>query len=245
MNEKYTSIANKIRRIIKYLRNEYLSIIKAYEEDNIYKKSYPICANSKSNRTQEEQINNIIKNIFNPAFNSLSPLIDKGIIELESPLNETFLEKNINNKEVLNLLLEEGCERLFIFKYIRYNLCLSFIMQLYLIFEKEIVYSIKKDIEDSFDLLTLFSAINFIEKNKKTKIDNNIKDTLNLYRNVINVFKHGNGISYEEIKNKYNFVLNDYININYFDSAFIFNLDKIDFEDLYKTICSFLDEVEK
>ena len=245
MNEKYKNIPPKIRRITKYLKDEYLNIIKAYEEEKLYRKSYSIISSNKCDEVQESQINDLISKLFNPLFDTLSPIIDAGIIELENPLNEPALKNNVNNKEVINSLLEEGCERLYIYKYIRYNLCLSFIMQLYLIFEKELICSVKKYIDNSFNSTTLFSTISFIEKDKKQKIDNKIKEQLNLYRNIINVYKHGNGMSYTEIQRNDVNILNEHININNFDSAFVFNLEKINFEELYRTINIFLDEIEK
>lgn len=134
---------------------------------------------------------------------------------------------------------------MYIFKYIKYNLCLSFIMQLYLIFEKELVGSVKKYIDNSFNTTSLFSAIKFIEKDKKQKIDNKIKEQSGLYKNIINVYKHGNGTSYSEIQKNNGDILNEYINIDNFDSAFVFNLEKISFEELYNAINIFLSEIEK
>ncbi len=172
-------------------------------------------------------------------------MIEVGIIELENPLTETNLKNNLDKKEIINSLLEEGTERLYIFKYIKYNLCLSFIMQLYLIFEKELVCYVKKYIDNSFNTASLFSAIKFIEKDKKQKIDNKIKEQLGLYKNIINVYKHGNGTSYSEIQKNNGDILNEYINIDNFDSAFVFNLEKISFEELYNAINIFLSEIEK
>lgn len=172
-------------------------------------------------------------------------MIEAGIIELENPLTETNLKNNLDKKEIINSLLEEGTERLYIFKYIKYNLCLIFIMQLYLIFEKELVGYVKKYIDNYFNTTSLFSAIKFIEKDKKQKIDNKIKEQLGLYKNIINVYKHGNGTSYSEIQKNNGDILNEYINIDNFDSAFVFNLEKISFEELYNAINIFLSEIEK
>ena len=239
MNEKYIDVSSKIRRIMKNLKDEYLNIIVNYDDDKLYKKSYPIRPSNKCDVTQENQINDLIIQLFNPRFDALAPMIDAGIIELENPLAETNLKTDLNKKEIINSLLEEGIERLYIFKYIKYNLCLSFIMQLYLIFEKELVCSVKKYIDKSFNNTSLFTAIKVIEKDKKQKIDNKTKVQLNLYKNIINVYKHGKGTSYAEIQKNNSDILND------FDSAFVFNLKKISFEELYNAINIFLNEIEK
>lgn len=245
MNEKYIDVSTKIRRITKHLKDEYSYIIGNYDADKLYKKSYPIRLSKKCIETQENQANDLIIQLFNPIFDAFAPMIDAGVIELENPLTETNLKNNLDKKEIINSLLEEGTERLYIFKYIKYNLCLSFIMQLYLIFEKELVGSIKKYIDISFNTTSLFSAIKFIEKDKKQKIDNKIKEQLGLYKNIINVYKHGNGTSYSEIQKNNGYIVNEYINIDNFDSAFVFNLEKISFEELYNAINIFLSEIEK
>ena len=90
--------------------------------------------------------------------------------------------------------------------------------------------------------LTLFSSIRLLEKDYNIVFSNEIKSKLNLYRNVINVHKHGSGISFEEIIKEYDFILNNKT-VNNNDSSFVFKPDYINVNDIYNVINKFVYEI--
>ena len=87
-----------------------------------------------------------------------------------------------------------------------------------------------------------FSSIRIIETNKNTTINSDVKQNLNLYRNIINVYKHGSGDSYEKIKSTNPDILNiiDYDN----DMYFVLNLKKININQFINSIETMLNELE-
>ena len=86
----------------------------------------------------------------------------------------------------------------------------------------------------------MFSCINVIEKERKY-IDKNIKAKIDMYRNIINVYKHGKGNSFDELKEKNCHVLNSCYDSN--DLSFVFNLKFVSFEELYNTLINFINEL--
>jgi len=56
-----------------------------------------------------------------------------------------------------------------------------------------------------------------------------------MYRNVINVHKHGEGVSFEEVKKNHPAILNN-DRLYYNDSTFIFNLELINFDNEFSRV---------
>ena len=72
-------------------------------------------------------------------------------------------------------------------------------------------------------------------------IDKDIKTKIDMYRNIINVYKHGKGKSFDELKEKNCYVLNSCYDSN--DLSFVFNLKFVSFEELYNTLINFINEL--
>lgn len=181
--------------------------------------------------------------MFIPTFEILLPIIDSGIIELESISNTIDLNISQDIFKLYENLIYESWGKLYIYKYIKYNVILNFILQLYIIFERELIINIKKHDAKFLDY-TLFNAIKYLERNMGINFSTEIKSKLDLYRNVINVYKHGYGTSYIEIEKNNPNVINFQLNKNIHDNCFLFKLDKINFYDLYDTIIEFIKTLE-
>lgn len=116
---------------------------------------------------------------------------------------------------------------------------MSFIIQIYLFAEKEIAMFLNQKYK-SENLNTIFSCINVIEKEEKY-IDKDIKTKIDMYRNIINVYKHEKGKSFDELKEKNCYVLNYCYDSNYL--SFVFNLKFVSFEELYNILINFINEL--
>ena len=116
---------------------------------------------------------------------------------------------------------------------------MSFIIQIYLFTKKEIAMFLNQKYK-SENLNTIFSCINVIEKEGKY-IDKDTKTKIDMYRNIINVYKHGKGKSFDELKEKNCYVLNSCYDSNYL--SFVFNLKFVSFEELYNTLINFINEL--
>ena len=81
-------------------------------------------------------------------------------------------------------------------------------MQIYLFFERELSkYIINKyNLNDNY--ISLFYGINIIEGTEKIETNSSIKRELDLYRNIINIYKHGYGDSYKRVKESNPDILN-------------------------------------
>jgi hypothetical protein len=243
MDNQLNIFTKKIRKMLKYIKKENDYIMKRYSDENIKKLSLPLRPSKKANKKENEYINEILNRVFNPSLTILSQTIDNGIIEWAEVSKEIDLRDISYNKNFISELIYESWDKLYILKHISYNLNLNFIMQLYLYLEKELIIFIKDNYDKNFDGKTVFSAIKYIEKEFKLKINSKIKKELNLYRNVINVHKHGDGDSLLEIKKDYYYILNN-VNTPCNDSSFVFNLKNMNFKKLYIILNGFLDEIE-
>lgn len=239
MEIEYCLFVNKSKKMLETIRKEYNTIIQNYSEDVIIKKSYPIKAKDSSNEKQKEYIESIIEQFFNPTMRKISTLIDNGLLTWDSAIEEINLDDIRNNKKNIEHLLYESWEKLYIYKHIRYNLIMSFIMQIYLYVEKELSIFLHQKYKNK-NLNTIFSCINVIEKEGKN-IDKSIKEKIDMYRNIINVHKHGKGKSFDEIKNKNSHILNNCFESN--DLSFLFNLEFVSFEELYDAMNSFINQL--
>lgn len=239
MNDIFYSFNDKISLMLKTLRKEYERIIFDYNEDKLFKKCFPIRASKKCTKEQKNQVDEYINKLFVPTFKTLSPMIDDGIIEWESVSNKVKLPTTQFNYKLYEDLIYESWDKLYIYKYIKYNTLLNFILQLYIVFERELISNIKK-YDSSFSDSTLFGAIRFLEKNYNVVISLEIKSKLDLYRNIINVHKHGYRTSYIDIEKNNSEIINFKLNRDTYDYSFLFNLNKISFNELYNVILNFI-----
>lgn len=110
---------------------------------------------------------------------------------------------------------------------------------MYLTFEKEIVYFSNKYLKEKLHITTLFNALKSIETYLKINIDSKVKAELNKYRHIINVYKHGDGESFNELKELCPDILN-HKKITASDTSFVFNLNLISVDILYNTLIKIL-----
>lgn len=238
----FVDFCKKINKMCKLLKKEYEEIIELYNEDNIYKKSLPIKAGHKCNKNQKKQVDEVIDRMFKPYYSKISELIDHGFFILDGVNDPIDLKAENYNPKLIDELKDRNLEKLFIYRYIKYNMILNFILQLYLMFEKELIICIKS-IEENFSEPNLFSTIRFLESNYNFKIKKQNKEKLNLYRNIINVYKHGYGESYLEIEKNNKTIINFKLKEGNDNSAFLFDINKFSFNELYDNITYFLDKL--
>ena len=239
MNNIFYNFNDKISLMLKTLKKEYERVISDYNEEKLFKKCFPICASKKCTKEQKKQVNEYINKLFVPILKTLSSMIDDGIIEWESISNKVKLPTTKVDYKLCEDLIYESWDKLYIYKYIKYNTLLNFILQLYIIFERELISTIKK-YDLSFSDSTLFSAIRFLEQKYNVNISVEIKGKLDLYRNIINVHKHGYGISYSNIEKSNSDIINFKLNRDTYDCSFLFNLNVVIFNDLYDTVLKFI-----
>lgn len=239
MELDYSIFVGKTKRMLETMKKEYNIVMQRYSEKEIIKASYPIKAKEPLTENEMEYVNSILKRFFEPTLESISTLIDNGIIAWDSAIEQIDLDDIKNNSKDVTHLIYESWERLYIYKYIKYNLVMNFIMQIYLYVEKEISMFLFQKYKN-INLNTMFSCIKVIEE-EGTGIDENIKIKIDMYRNIINVYKHGRGQSFDEIKKKNPQILNANRESN--DLSFIFNLKFVSFEELYDTIINFVNQL--
>lgn len=227
---KYKLIATNLKKSLKMVYNELSSIIKLYDVDKLYQKSLPLKPTKKCNNVQLDDVNKFLEKTYYPYFDALLPMIESGIVECEPILHEC--------QDVVSKTIYESWDRLFNLQFIKYNLILSCIMQIYLFLEQSLIKDLNKYY--NFQKETLQDAILFLEQNFIFKQQD--KNILDLYRNIINVYKHGFGRSYNRIKKTHPDILNDN-DSNIKNYEFIFKLNKISVDEIYSTVNSLLDSI--
>lgn len=243
MNKDFSVCKNKILRMIKFIVKEYESIEKNYSTDSIIKKSIPIRLSKKVDKKDRKQYENIIELTFSPVLNKMSEMIDDNIIEWSEVSSQVELEEiKKGNKGIVDLFYE-STEKLYIYKKISYNLFFDCLMQIYLFFERELSKYIidKYNLNDNY--INLFSGLNIIEENEKVAINSSIKKNLDLYRNIINIYKHGYGDSYKKVKETNPDILNHVDGDN--DMYFVLNIKKINIDQLINDVDKLLCELEQ
>lgn len=228
MDNELNQLKNKIKLILGLINTEYKNIIQQYSDDNLYTKSLPLKPSKKCSKIQKNKVNNQLNENFIPILKKISPMIDDGILELCDVQEPKKISSILDSSKPIESLIYESWDRLYTYKYIKYNIVMSFIMQLYLTLERELNNLTKER--------TLFNSIKILEKEYKLSFSNNIKNNLNKYRHIINVYKHGYGESYLEIEKNYSSILQFKLSKDSNDMVFLFNLKKINFEDLYNAI---------
>ena len=231
---EYKDVAKHIKDSLKIVYTEFNSILERYNKEYIYKKSIPYKPSKKCTLKQESEINDLFKNIYYPIFDTVFPMIECGIVEYVLGDKDTEEDKLSNPK-----IIEEGMDRLYSFQLFRYNLNLSFIMQLYLFVEQNLVRLFWQyfNIESN----SIFELINKIDN--ELKFDSRIKDKINIYKDVINVFKHGYGSSYNSLLKNHKDLLNQHNIPSTKNNDFIFDINKISLNELYCTFIEFLNAI--
>lgn len=241
MKGKFKIYKDKIIRMIDFIELEYSNIILEYSEEKIIQKSLPLKATEKLEKEQRDIINKFIYSMFSPSLEKMSEMIDSGIIEWSEIAKDVEIEDVANNKELVIEFFYQSHEKLYIYKQIKYNLTFDFLMQMYLFFEKEMIIFLENNFKDLTKCSNIFTVIQILEDELGYKIDTEIKKGIDLYRKIINVYKHGYGESFISIANSNPEILN--FTEKDKDMSFVFKLDKINIEELYKYIIDFLDNV--
>lgn len=241
MKNKFKICKDKIIRMIDFIKKEYSNIILKYSEDKIIQKSLPLKATESLGKEQKNIINKLLYSIFSPSLEKMSEMIDSGIIEWDEIANEVEIQDVANNKELIVDFFYQSHEKLYIYKQIKYNLTFDFLMQMYLFFEKEMMLFLENNFIISSKCNNIFSVIKILEKDLNYNVDTEIKKGLDLYRKIINVYKHGYGDSFMSITKSNPEILN--FTEEDVDMSFVFKLDKISVEELYTYIINFLEEL--
>ena len=79
-----------------------------YSEDNLYVKSLPLKSSNKCSKVQKNIINKQLEDIFIPAFKTISPMVDDGIIELYNVDEPIKLSSILNSTESIKELIYES-----------------------------------------------------------------------------------------------------------------------------------------
>ena len=241
MKNKFKIYKDKIIRMIDFIKLEYSNIILEYSEDKIIQKSLPLKATEKLEEKQKDIINKFLYSVFSPSLEKMSEMIDSGIIEWSEIAKDVEIEDVANNKELIIEFFYQSHEKLYIYKQIKYNLTFDFLMQMYLFFEKEMVIFLESNFKDLTKCSNIFTVIQILEHELGYEIDTEIKKGIDLYRKIINVYKHGYGESFISIANSNPEILN--FTEKDKDMSFVFKLDKINIEELYKYIVDFLENI--
>lgn len=87
----------------------------------------------------------------------------------------------------------------------------------------------------------MFNSLKYLEEIYNIIISSETKKNLDMYRNIINVYKHGYGQSYVEIEKEYPTIIQFNLLQDSSNTVFLFKLDIVNFENLYKTIISIIE----
>ena len=243
MKDIFKIYKDKIIRMTDFIKTEYLNIISEYSEDKIIKRALPLKATENLEKEKKEVLNKFIYLIFSPSLKKMSEMIDSGIIEWSEIAKDVELEEVAENKELIIDFFYQSHEKLYIYKQIKYNLTFDFLMQIYLFFEKEMISFVENNYTIPSKCSNLFTVIKILEKNLNYEVNTDIKKMLDLYRKIINVYKHGYGESFIAIADSNPEILN--FTEEYEDMSFTFKLDKIKIDELYTYIVNFLEELYK
>lgn len=224
---EYETFLTKLKLILNSVVKEYDSIIKEYDTSRTYEKSVEYL-----NENYDYKNINDLKNNLKIFLEENTSMIDNACATLRP------YPGNLDDYE-LNFVYKVS-DIYYSLRYVRYNIIMSFIMQIYLIFEKELVYFVNDNYNMLYDnnkiVNNLFNALIYFEKQNKYKYESKYKKVFEKYRNVINVYKHGDGISMEKLKLSYPNM------INFFgvSGEFLINLNKISVDELYDSIKGYL-----
>lgn len=226
MNEKYEPFFRKIKLILDTIKNEFDLIISGFDNDGTIEKVF---SHIKLNDSDSKFLNQIKPN--------LSSFMKDIILDIdEAKVTLRPCSDDLPNNEIRTI--NKSLDAFYAIRYVRHNIIMSFIMQIYLTFEKELISFVNLDLHSSVN--SLFGAIKILEKSENFKFDEDFKETIDKYRNVCNVYKHGDGPSLEYLIKKYPNLINDFsIGSNEVDGSFIFNLNEISVNELYNLIVGY------
>lgn len=245
MKETLENFIGKCNKMMNYIKKEYQKIIENYSDEELYIKCIPLRIPTKFDYQKQIEMKKQIDKIFNPEINRIKELIEKGLVVWDKPqkwLKTPLKVTPLNAKELTEKAIYESLDRLYILIHIKYNIMLNFILQLYLFFERELnIFLIDDNVPNDGNL---FKNIRRLEKKYNIKIDDNLKKNIDLYKDIINVHKHGNGDSFNKILAKRKDILN-VTEIYNNDSAFAFNTKKVNFESFYNIINMLLEDISQ
>lgn len=217
MINKYENFSNRVIKIIQRLKLEYNCIIKEYDKPKLMKKLLM-------------DNDNFDKKNLTTFLNYLEDMIDSSVIKIDY-----FPEVFDSDSNYLNEIMFS----FYTLRFIRYNIIMSFIMQSYIIFEKELIFFVK-DTFDDIKCNNLFDCIRKLKKEKIISKDSDIEKTFDKYRNIINVYKHGDGTSFRWLEDYYINTIDILGNVSNKESSFIFDLNRISVEEICDSIIDFL-----
>lgn len=225
MNEIYRIFSGKIKLILSTIKDEYDLIISNFEGDNLYEKVFSYL---KLDDKDSEYLNEVKGNL-TQFMKDIVPEIDNAKITLRPWPDDLNLKKENVIYKSLDVLYALRC--------VRYNMIMSFIMQLYLIFEKELISFVNLDIPTKKSVHSLFEALNELEKYVNLKFDGDFKKNVNKYRNICNVYKHGDGPSLKYLLENYSCLINNFsISFGVVDGSFSLNLKEVSVLEIYELI---------
>ena len=141
MDLNYNVFVNKTKIMLKTIKKEYEIIIQNYSEEKIIKKSYSIKSRDSLNNKEKEYADSILEQFFEPSLKQISILIDSGIISWDSAIEPISL--NDINKDIKDFkhLIYESWEKLYVYKHIKYDLIMSFIIQIYIFMANQVQHT--------------------------------------------------------------------------------------------------------
>ena len=244
MKKEFKVFSEKIKKMLNFMNSEYEKVNLNYEDDLILKKCIPLVASSKLEKSKQNDINEFLYMLFSPSLSEMSKMIEKGIIEWSEVSKNIDLDKipddEIAAKEDILELFYSAHERLYFYKKIKYNLFFDFLMQMYLFFESEINKFVQRNI--NYNSVSLCSSIKYIEQAFSFSIDDKIKKEIYLYKDIINVYKHGFGRSFKKIVRSNSEIFN--YTEEYEDMSFVFDLNKISINDFIIMINEFMKNID-
>lgn len=239
MKRDFEICKDKIIHMLNFMHLEYERIIGNYDEDIIIKKSIPIKASKKLSIGEQKKLNELMYNLFSPSMKEMAKLIDNGIIEWSEVSKKVELSEIIENETKIIELIYEAHEKMYFYKHIKYNFFFEFLMQMYLFFEKEICKFSENTL--NFQSENIFSFLRVLEENFDCYVNSKLKKTVDLYKNIINVYKHGYGQSFLNIVSSNHEILN-YTEMDA-DMSFVFNMNKISIEEFFWTVKELVEEI--
>lgn len=227
MKYEYETFLLKLKLILSSIVKEYKLIIKEYDINKIYEKSVKYL----NDNYDYKKVRDLKEN--------LKIFLEENTSMID---NSYFLRPysgSLDDYE-LNFVCKVS-DIYYSLRYVRYNIIMSFIMQIYLIFEKEFIYFVNYNIfNDSKKANNLFTALNYFEKQNEFKFESKYKKTFEKYRNAINVYKHGAGISMKKLELGYPNTLNIFKVNNIESGEFLLNLNNLSVDELYNSIKGYL-----
>lgn len=240
MIETFYELNGIIYMSLENLKAEFDIIIKNYTKEAIINKSINVRPSKNLPKYEKKELKKYIFNLYQPHLDVIYDMIDDGLIKSDGLKEETIDVSNLSDEEQELMMIYSCWDTIYMYISIKNNLILSFIMQGYLLIEREMIKYILRKFEKK--CVNLFSALKYIEKQCKMKFTSELKEKINMYKDIINIYKHGEGESFNNIKENHKEILN--YTIEDIDPIFIFKKDIINFDDFYSCIQLLLKELK-